>query len=302
MPKSWYTVRAEADATVHVSIRGLIGEWGVTDRDFIREIEAAGDADLISLHINSRGGEVDHGLAIYNYLRAHRAAVRVEVDGIAASAASIIAMSGDEIVMPANALLMLHYPWTFAMGNADELEKVAEDLRKFESALIDTYVARTGKGQAEVRDLLAAETWLTAAEAKDMGFADTVIPLKQTAAVAMAEALDVPESVMAALQAMDPDPAPVLEPDPDPEPVAEPQPSHEDAAAIAGLCHEHGLGGFAAAWIQEGITAAEAGQRILTAKAIADAERPTNPVIQPAAVADGAGVWDRILNPASRGA
>lgn len=200
----WFTVRAEADSrVVRISVRGVIGEWGVTDYDLIREIEAAGEIDEIHVEINSRGGEVDHALGIYNYLASHDALVSVRVTGIAASAGSIIAMAGDTITMPANALMMVHSPWSLAIGNADELRKAAEDLDKFSSTLVETYKARTGKSEDEIKALLEGETWLTAAEAKELGFADVVDAIKTRSAVAMAAAIQVPEDVMAKIDAIE---------------------------------------------------------------------------------------------------
>ncbi len=198
MPKSWFNVQASS-GHIEAAIRGPIGEWGETDRAFIARLEAAGEAKTIALTINSRGGEVDHALSIFNYLRNSPARVTVRIDGIAASAASVIAMAGDEIIMPANALMMVHSPWAFASGNADDLRQAAHDLEQFEAALIETYMARTGKDAESIKALLAAETWMTAAEAVEHGFADAVEPIARSAAVAMAEASGIPPEVLSRL-------------------------------------------------------------------------------------------------------
>jgi len=206
MPRknSWFSVRAEAEArTVHVAVRGVIGEWGVTDRDLIAQIEAAGEVDEIHVSINSRGGDVDHALSIYDYLRSHPALVSVRVTGIAASSGSIIAMAGDTITMPANTLMMVHRAWSCVCGNDDAMSNEADVLRKINSALMETYKARTGKSEDEIKDLLVEEKWLTAAEAKELGFADVVEPLKASASVAMAEALQVPAEVLAKVAAIE---------------------------------------------------------------------------------------------------
>lgn len=281
MAKKWFDVRAEADRKeVRVSIRGIIGEWGVTDRDLIREVEAAGDVELIHVAINSRGGEVDHGLAIYNYLRTHPALVSVRIDGIAASAASVIAMAGDEITMPANALMMVHNPWTYAMGNAAELRKTADDLEQFEKTLLATYTARTGKGEGDIKTLLDDETWLTAQEAVDLGFADRVESLAQPAAVAMAKAMDIPADVMAKLAELEkqPGPQPATPPEPDPTVTGH---SPSPAADIVALCVERGFSARAADWVREGITLDEAKTRIINALAADDEARNADPVIMP---------------------
>ena len=208
MKRSWFNVRAQTADRLDVDIRGPIGEWGETDRSLIERIEAAGEIQVIGLTINSRGGEVDHAVSIYNILRKHPARIEVTIDGVAASAASIIAMAGDHIIMPANALMMLHSPWVYAAGNARDLEKAAEDLRKFEHALIETYMTRGQKSAEEIRAILEAETWMTAAEAVAMGFADEVQSISRRAAVAMAEAVGIPDSVLARLDAVEHVPAP----------------------------------------------------------------------------------------------
>lgn len=280
MAKKWFDVRAEAERKeVSVSIRGYIGEWGVSDSDLIREVEAAGDVEMINVTINSRGGEVDHGLAIYNFLRGHDALVNVRVDGIAASAASIIAMAGDQITMPANTLMMVHNPWTFAQGNAAELRKTADDLEQFEKSLLATYTARTGKGEDDIKALLDGETWLTAQEAVDLGFADTVESLAQPAAVAMAKAMDIPAEVLAKvaeLETPEEPEAPAVNSMPN---KPEDKPNH--AADIVALCIETGFPVKAADWVREGITLDEAKKRIVDAQAADDEARNADPVILP---------------------
>ena len=275
MPQNWFTVRAMGDQkAVHVSVRGIIGEFGVSDREFIREVEAAGDdVEMIHVTINSRGGEADHGLSIYNYLRNHKALVSVRIDGIAASSASVIAMAGDEIIMPANALMMVHNPWTFAMGNATELRKTADDLEQFEKALMATYLARTGRNEDDVRALLEGETWLTAQEAVELGFADQVEALQRPAAAALAESASIPQAVIEKIDAIEAEAAspetepeaPAEDPEPDPEPS-----ERETAAALVALCIEKGAGALASAWVKEGISIEEAGQRIVAARALED--------------------------------
>lgn len=204
--KSWFTVQALADDKMaRVDVRGYIGEWGITDRDFISAVEAQGEVDTIHVTVNSRGGEVDHALSIFNFLKNHPAKVHMNVGGVAMSAASIILMAGDTIDMPANAILMVHAPWSYAMGNADELRQAAAALDTFESALLETYQARTGKTLDELKIMLAGETFMTAKEAVANGFADNVIALKTearaTSALAYASALDIPLDVLARAQA-----------------------------------------------------------------------------------------------------
>lgn len=259
MKKRWYSIQALAEARVaKVAIRGVIGDWGTSDEDLIRDITEAGEIDEIHVSINSRGGDATQGLSIYNYLRTHPALVTVRIDGMAASAASIVAMAADTIIMPANTLMMVHNPWTIVVGNAAELRKAANDLDKFESSLVQTYLARTGKTEVEIRELLDNDTYMTADEAKALGFADVVEPLTKPAAMAFAEALDVPATVLARMQAME-----TVEP-------TEPA-STSCAADLAKLCHEHGATVHAAAWIAEGISVEVAAKRILAERAAEDA-------------------------------
>ncbi|MCD6706838.1 MAG: Clp protease ClpP [Thiobacillus sp.] len=242
MPKSWFTVQALADGrTAQVAVRGYIGEWGVTDRDFIAAVEAFGEVDTIEVAINSRGGEVDHALSIFNFLKNHPAKVNMRVDGVAMSAASIILMAGDDIAMPANAILMIHSPSSFALGNAADLRQAADVLDTFESALLETYQARSGKTVDELKTMLDDETFMTAKEALAHGFADRVIPLKAEAraasAVAYAAALNIPLDVLVRAQAealaSESDPASTEPAAPAPE--ADPASPEAAAAAAAAL-------------------------------------------------------------------
>jgi ATP-dependent Clp protease protease subunit len=150
-------------------------EWygGVAAAPFVKALRGI-DADTIHLRINSPGGSVFAARAIEQALREHKAKVVAHIDGLAASAATFIAMAADEIVMAPGALFMIHKAWTFTYGNADDLRTEAELLSKIDGTLADTYAARTGKDAAAVLDMMAAETWFTAQEAVDAGFADTV--------------------------------------------------------------------------------------------------------------------------------
>ncbi len=159
--------------------------WGMIDAEtVIGELEAFGNVDEINLRINSQGGDVFEAFAIYNALLRHEAQVIVDVDALAASAASLIAMAGNRIRMAENAMLMIHDPWTFAIGNSDELGKVIEVLDKITQTIVDTYVARAGnKSDAEtIRQQMRDETWLTAQESIDAGLADEIGQAMQVAA------------------------------------------------------------------------------------------------------------------------
>ena len=167
------------DGGIELAIYGEIGlsPWGdgVTASAVRQELESVGAGDTIRVRINSPGGDAFDGVAIHNLLREHKARVVVEIDGVALSAASIIAMAGDEIRMPSNALMMIHDPWTMAVGGADDLRDEADRLDKVTSALVNTYADRSGMDRERVRELMAAETWLTASEAVEFGLADIVL-------------------------------------------------------------------------------------------------------------------------------
>ena len=150
-------------------------------RDTLKDL---GDVKTINLHINSPGGSVFEGIAIYNMFKQNKAHVNVYVDGLAASIASVIAMSGDAIFMPSNSMLMIHNPWTMAVGNASELRKQADDLDKITESSIQTYLNQAGDKLDEetLRQLMDDETWLTAKEAVDYGLATEVIEANKAAA------------------------------------------------------------------------------------------------------------------------
>jgi ATP-dependent protease ClpP protease subunit len=151
-----------------------IGGWfGVSADDFVRDV-AGLDVDHIDLHLNSPGGDAGEGVAIANVLRQHRADVTVWVDGLAASAASVVAMAGDEVVMGIGAQLMIHDAWALSIGDAAEMRKAAEMLDSTSNALASTYAAKAGGTAADWRAVMTAETWYTAEEAVTAGLADRV--------------------------------------------------------------------------------------------------------------------------------
>src|SRR5690554_1302978 len=171
MPKSWYSVKAKGGGSAEVLIYDEIGAWGVSAKQFARDVKDLGNVSQIDLRINSPGGSVFDGNAIYNQLKQHPARVVVHVDGLAASMASVIAMAGDHIVMPENALMMIHNPWTVSIGNAEDLRKDADLLDTIKTTLLKAY-GRSMMTDGEISEMMDAETWLTGADAVDMGFAD----------------------------------------------------------------------------------------------------------------------------------
>ena len=152
------------------------GWWGasgqIVARRFRQQLARCGD---VTVFINSPGGDVFAGAEIYTALREHKGKVTVKISGIAASAASVIAMAGDEVLMSPVAYMMIHDPWTYAMGNAREMEHQAQVLREIGEGLIAAYTAKTGKSRDEIADMLAAETYMNAEQAVREGFADGIL-------------------------------------------------------------------------------------------------------------------------------
>jgi ATP-dependent Clp endopeptidase proteolytic subunit ClpP len=174
--KSWYEFRQAVDGGVEVYLYEEIGLWGITASQFQKDWKAAiKGAKRVDVRLNSPGGSVSDGTAIYNLIKQSKPEVTVWIDGIAASVAATIAMAGDKVVMGANTLLMVHNPWSFAMGDARELRRMADVLDKFKDSSMTAYVEKSGKTTEEVAAIMDAETWYTAQEAVDAGFADEVV-------------------------------------------------------------------------------------------------------------------------------
>lgn len=171
--QSWYSIKAKANDTVEISIYDEIGYWGITAKSFSKDLKALGNnLKQINLHIHSPGGDVFDGIAIYNLLKNHPANVTVYIDGLAASMASVIAMAGNEVIMPENAMMMIHKPWGIQGGDAEDMRKYADLLDKVENTLIPAYANKTGKTPEELAEMLSAETWLNGKECVEQGFAD----------------------------------------------------------------------------------------------------------------------------------
>jgi len=168
--KSWYTIRAR-EGGAEVLIYDEIGAYGVSAKGFLAELGALPDDAAIDLRLNSPGGSVFDAVAIHNALGRHAGTVTVWIDGIAASAASYIAMAGDAIVMPENAFLMIHDPSGLVMGTAADMRDMAGTLDKIAAGMTRGYAARSGKTEDEIAALMAAETWFSAAEALEAGLA-----------------------------------------------------------------------------------------------------------------------------------
>lgn len=182
--KNWFQMKATSETSADIYIYDEIGMWGISARRFTESLIALGNINHINLHIHSPGGEVFEGIAIYNQLKNHNATITVYIDGLAASMASVIAMVGDEVIMPTNAMLMIHKPWGVSAGDANDMRDYADLLDKVENVLIPAYMEKTGKTKEEIEAMLGEETWLTAEECVEHGFANTIIePIKAMASL-----------------------------------------------------------------------------------------------------------------------
>lgn len=172
--RSWFSIQAKAESDqADVLIYDYIGWGGVTAADFAKELKAI-TAKTINVRINTPGGDVFDGLAIFNSLKDHGAQIQVKIDGIAASIGSIIAMAGHSITMGESAFLMIHNPWALAVGNAADMREMAVTLDKIGGSLAGIYASRAKTSKEQAQSWMDAETWFTADEAKAAGLADAV--------------------------------------------------------------------------------------------------------------------------------
>ena len=190
--KIYYSLDTNTTNEANIYIFGDIVSWECIESDVssytLAKLIQGLEVDHINVHINSYGGEVAEGLAIYNSLKNHKAKVKTICDGFACSAASIVFMAGKERVMNAASLLMIHNAWTYAAGNADELRKVADDMEKISDTAANAYrEAGLAISDEKLTALLDAETWITPQEALEWGLA-TTIKNAQTADKAAASA------------------------------------------------------------------------------------------------------------------
>lgn len=171
--KTWYSIENKAAEEATIYIYDEISAWGISANQFVKDLGAV-TAKTINLKINSPGGNVFDGIAIHNALKEHSAKISVQIDGIAASIASIIAMAGDSVRMAKNSFLMIHNAWSYTAGNASELRKLAETLDKVDGTLSQTYQDKTTLSAKDINQMMADETWLTADESLAKGFCDFV--------------------------------------------------------------------------------------------------------------------------------
>lgn len=238
--KHWYSLKASGEAetrSIEVYVYGEIGTWGITANQFVRDLAALDDGvSPIVVAFNSVGGDLFDGLAIHNALSRLGERCTGRVDALAASAASVAVCGAHKVVIASNAMLMIHNPWTYAAGDAEDLRKVATALDQALEAIIAAYKAKAPDiDEIELRRLVNAETWLTANEAVALGLADSVgegVSVK--ACLGQGGALQryqhAPQALLAQLE--DP-PEPVLEPTPEPIPPEPDKPPIVDSAKLA---------------------------------------------------------------------
>lgn len=173
----WNIVKND-DKNAELMLYGDIAEsfWGDTiSAKEVTEYLADLDVENINVYINSNGGVVDTAIAINNALRRHKAKVTVNIDGIAASAATLITCAGDTVKMPKNALFMIHNPLTIAMGDSEEMRKQADVLEKYKNSIMETYLQKVNIDKEKLSELMDNESWLSAEEALKYGFIDEII-------------------------------------------------------------------------------------------------------------------------------
>lgn len=169
-----YKVEALTDEAAEILIYDLIG-WPFNDAStLVRELSGMTQRE-ITVRINSPGGDVFDAVAIFNALQSHKAKIITRIEALAASAASFIALAGKEVHAYKNAFFMIHNPWTMAAGDDDDLHEIANLVGKIKTNMIDMYADNSNVGKKEIKDMMKAETWLTAKQAQEKGFIDSIV-------------------------------------------------------------------------------------------------------------------------------
>lgn len=234
---------SEANITIYGDITSFPWlEGDVSAANLSHKLETLGDVSRINVFINSYGGEVAEGIAIYNALKRHKAKVVTYCDGFACSISSVIFMAGDERIMNKASVLMVHNAWMGASGNASELRKAADDLDKINQLAITAYMEHFNGSEEELQAIMDAESWVLPEEAVEHGFATSIdktesdkasqnaresfaqLVLKARAAQATEPDPEPPEDPEPPAE---PEPAPVEDPEPEPEPTPDPEPEPE---------------------------------------------------------------------------
>lgn len=175
-PQKWYDMKAGANEAADIYIYNEIGFFGITASQFIADLMGFGNPKTLNIHLNSVGGDVFDGVAIYNTLLQHAAKKNIIIEGVAASIASVIAMAGDKVSMFETAMFMVHKPWTFAVGTDRDMEKSADILKKLKETIVRAYMSKAKDlSEKDINDLIDEESWMLAEEAKEWGFVDEII-------------------------------------------------------------------------------------------------------------------------------
>ena len=171
MPNKIQNKTVADESTVY--IYDEIGYWGIRAEDFVKDFNAI-TAKTIHIRLNTPGGEVFDGITIANAIRSHTSKTVAHIDGLAASISSVIALAADEVVMSDNAFMMIHNPWSYVIGDAEDMRAEADLLDKICGTIMQANINKTGKDEKEMKGLMDAETWMTAEEALEMGFIDRI--------------------------------------------------------------------------------------------------------------------------------
>lgn len=239
----WYSIKAEArpeQTVIEIYIYGEIGGWGITASQFIRDLRALDDGvSPVVVAFNTIGGDLFDGLAIHNALSRLGERCTARIDALAASAGGIAACGAHRVVMASNSILMVHNPWTYTEGDAEDLRKVADVLDQTLEAIIAAYKAKAPDiDDAELRRLVNDETWLTAQEALALGLADEVSNGVEVKAclgqgAAMQRYRQTPKALIEQLNELAADPETLPATPDDPAPGDPPEPVAGDSAALA---------------------------------------------------------------------
>ncbi len=251
--RQWYTLKNETGKVPELYIYDDIDDWyGVSAKGLVDQLKEI-DAAEITVRINSRGGSVFEGIAIYNALRLHQAKIHVSIEGLAASIATVVAMAGDTVTMAENALLMIHNPYGWTGGDAEELRKVADMLDKVTDSIALSYTARNGKTLDEMKALMDEETWFTAAEAKEAGLVDEIDePIKLAASIDLSRFSNAPKGWGNAEVAQEPQQ----------KPQSQKTGNNEQAIRIAGLCKDAGYPDKTREFLVAGMSEVQVQQRL----------------------------------------
>jgi len=170
----WYKIEASANDQAEILVYDVIG-WPYNDAgDLVRYVNSLGDKDIL-VRLNTPGGDVFDGMAIFNALANHKGKVTIRIEALAASMGSVLAMAGKEIQAYSNTMMMIHDPWIYTAGNQYELREMADLLEKISGNMLDVYAGRSKIGKREMKEIMKAETWYTAKEAKEKGFINTIL-------------------------------------------------------------------------------------------------------------------------------